>query len=136
MVPIRMNRLVLLAVCVTPAAVYYVLTQILLMNFGIGEGVSAYMGNVAANFLGAIGISAIIYVALEFFRPERPAQGQLIMAAAIAVMILALREFSQISTGGTFDVNDLLWTVLGGGAFYGVGHWMILSREEDEPVAD
>ncbi|MFW6027299.1 MAG: hypothetical protein ACOC91_00680 [bacterium] len=136
MIPINMNRLVLLAVCVTPAAVYYILTRVLLMNFGVGEGVSAYMGNVAANFLGAIGISAIIFVPLELFRSDRPAQGLLIMSAAIAVLILAVREFAQISTGGTFDVNDLLWTALGGAAFYGIGHWLILSGGKDEPVAD
>jgi hypothetical protein len=133
---VKMNRLVLLAVCVAPAAIYVVLQGILRANFGVGDGVPTYLVGIAANFLGAIGISAIIFVPLEFFRPERPVRSSMIMSAAITVMILAVREFAQISTGGTFDVNDLIWTVLGGGAFYGIGHWLILTQNGEEPLLD
>lgn len=133
---IKMNRLVLLAVCVAPGAVYLLIQGYLRANFGIGDGVPTYLVGIGANFVGAIGLSAIIFVPLEFFRPERPVQGLLIMSAAIGVLILAVREFAQMSTGGTFDVNDLLWTVLGGGAFYGIGHWMILKGGGEEPVSD
>lgn len=123
---IKMNRLVLLAVCGAPAVLYILLQGWLRANFGIGDGVPTYLVGIAANFAGALALSAIIFVPLEFFRPERPVQGLLIMSAAIGVLILAVREFAQISTGGTFDVNDLIWTVVGGGAFYGIGHWLIL----------
>jgi len=133
---IKMNRLVLLAVCAAPAVLYILVRGWLRAHWGIGDSVPTYLVGVAANFVGTIALSAIIFVPLEFFRPERPVQGLMVMSAAIGVLILAVREFAQMSTGGTFDVNDLIWTLVGGAAFYGIGHALILRNSAESPVLD
>lgn len=133
---IKTNRLLLLGACATPAAIYLLLREMLRANFGIGDGIATYLVGIAANFVGAMALGAIIFLPMEFLRPERPVQGLLVMSAAIGILLLAVREFAQISTGGTFDVNDLLWTVLGAAAFYGISHWLLLTGDTESAAVD
>lgn len=125
------RHLILLAVSLAPSVIYVAIQWIFQPRWGIGQGIVPYLNGVMPNFLGALSLAAVIFMGAEFYRPERERVAQLAMSAAIATVVLWLREFSQLSTSGTFDVHDLVWTVAGGALFYGLGRWLL----PEEPVS-
>lgn len=125
------RHLILLAICIAPSAVFMAIKWIFRPRWGIGQGIVPYLNGILPNFLGALSLAAVIFMIAEYYRPDRERVPQLAMSATIAMVALWMREFSQLSMSGTFDIHDLVWTVAGAATFYGLGRWLL--RDEPAP---
>ena len=87
-----------------------------------------YLLGVIPNFLPAIGLPSIFVVIIKELKGKTTNMFLLkkkhILAILISQIGLITWEFQQIiAPYGTFDWNDILWTIIGGAIFYSI--WKI-----------
>ncbi|NDW22270.1 hypothetical protein [Alteromonas hispanica] len=91
---------------------------------GTSELVTYVLGFIP-NFLPAIGIPCLLYAALPHLVGKSRTQ---FIAPKAHIYALIVSQFGLISwecaqlllDGGTFDMHDILWTIIGGVAFYSI----------------
>ena len=95
-----------------------------------------YLLGIIPNFLPAIGIPALFVVLIPetFEKATHPylTNKRHLLSLLISEIGLIAWEFQQIiAPKGTFDWNDVLWTIIGGGIFYLI--WRAIPLEQPEP---
>lgn len=75
---------------------------------------TAYLLGIAPNLLGAISLASGLFIISQSFYPALTNAQRALYANLISLIGLCLWEVGQIwFPNGTFDVNDLIWTLVG-----------------------
>ena len=99
------------------------LEEVIRIDYNNQNKFFTYLLGVIPNFLPAIGMPCIFVVIIKELKGKSTntffLKKKYILAILISQIGLISWEFQQIlAPNGTFDWNDILWTIIGGGIFY------------------
>jgi len=99
------------------------LEDVIRIDYNNQNNFFTYLLGIIPNFLPAIGMPSIFVVIIKELKEKSTNSFFLkkkhILAILISQIGLIAWEFQQIlAPNGTFDWNDILWTIIGGGIFY------------------
>lgn len=99
------------------------LEEVIRIDYNNQNNFFTYLLGVIPNFLPAIGMPSIFVVIIKELKGRSTntflLKKKYILAILISQIGLISWEFQQIlAPNGTFDWNDILWTIIGGGIFY------------------
>ena len=99
------------------------LEEVIRIDYNNQNNFFTYLLGIIPNFLPAIGMPSIFVVIIKELKEKSTnpffLKKKHILAILISQIGLIAWEFQQIlAPNGTFDWNDILWTIIGGGIFY------------------
>lgn len=99
------------------------LEEVIRIDYNNQNNFFTYLLGIIPNFLPAIGMPSIFVLIIKELKEKSTnpffLKKKHILAILISQIGLIAWEFQQIlAPNGTFDWNDILWTIIGGGIFY------------------
>ena len=106
------------------------LEEVIRIDYNNQNNFFTYLLGIIPNFLPAIGMPSIFVVIIKELKEKSTnpffLKKKHILAILISQIGLIAWEFQQIlAPNGTFDWNDILWTIIGGGIFYLIWKWKL-----------